>query len=157
MIYTPEDAEFDTLAARSLWFENVLLAEWGEVEPETEIPTALDWLSLLPAGRRLDIEEVDCSLAFVDDSGYVATIWDATGVEDDPWAVFLVDDCGARLLSEYSLFDEEPMDGALDVLLARAAEELPERLESGELSRAELPVPIPEWLMRPVLEYDEED
>jgi hypothetical protein len=108
MLFTPDDPEFAAYEAQHRWFEHVLLATWNELEVPEEVPVALDWLAVLPPGTDLDIEEVECSLAYVGESGYTATIWDASGVEDDlPWAVFLVDDFGARLLAEYSLFEEE--------------------------------------------------
>jgi hypothetical protein len=148
-LYLPDDPEFAALEARHRWFESVLLATFGELTTDDDPPEALDWLELLPAGRRLDIEEVECSLAFVADDGYTATVWDATGDGDDPWAVFLIDDFGPRLLAEYSVFDEDADDAARDAVLAHASEALPERLLLGALTRTGTPVPIPAWLAEP--------
>lgn len=159
MLYTPDEPEFSDFEARHRWFEHVLMAAWDEIELEEAIPGPLDWLGLLPPGRELDIEEAECSLAYVSESGYIATLWDTSGVEDDlPWAVFLVDDFGVRFLSEYSLFDEEdgPAAGALEAILARAAEELPVRLEAGEFDRTGTAVRIPDCLLHPILTEEDE-
>ena len=158
MLYTPDDPEFSQYEAHYRWFEHVLMAAWNEIVVEEELPEALDWLGRLPPGRELDIEEVECSLAYVSTTGYTATLWDASGVEDDlPWAVFLVDDFGARLLSEYSLFDDEDglEAGALEAVLAKASEELPDRLLAGEFDRRGEPRDVPDWLLHPtVIEED---
>jgi hypothetical protein len=153
MLYTPDDPEFADCEARFRWFEHVLLASWSEIEAPDETPEAFDWLALVPDGKALDIEDVECSLAFVSDSGYAATIWDASGVEDDlPWAVFLVDDFGARFLPEYSLFDgeEDLPESVLEDILAKAERELPDRLLAGEFDRAGEPLSLPDWLANPV-------
>ena len=153
MLFTPDDPEFAALESRHRWFEHVLLASWNEIEVPDETPVELDWPTVLPPGSEFDIEEVECSLAYVSSSGYTATIWDASGVEDDlPWAVFLVDDFGARLLMEYSLFEgeEEVPATALEEVLALAERELPDRLLSGELDRSLEPVIIPAWLLNPI-------
>ena len=154
MLYTPDDPEFSQHEAHFRWFEHVLMAAWNEIVVEDELPEALDWPLLLPPGREFDIEEVECSLAYVSATGYTATLWDASGVEDDlPWGVFLVDDFGTRLLSEYSLFDDEdgPEAGALEAILAKASEELPERLLAGEFDRGGEPLDVPDWLLHPTL------
>ena len=158
MLFTPDESEFAGFEARFRWFEHVLLAAWNEIQGEEEVPGALDWLRLLPEGTDLDIEDVECSLAYQSDSGYVATVWDASGVEDDlPWAVFLVDDFGARLLPEYSLFEgeDELPSTALEAVLARAEQELPDLLLSGALDRIGEPLSIPPWLATPL--YREEE
>ena len=154
MLYTPDDPEFSDHEAHHRWFEHVLMAAWNEIAVEGELPETLDWPLLLPPGREFDIEEVECSLVYVGESGYTATFWDATGVEDDlPGAFFLVDDFGARLLSEYSLFDGEdgPEDGALEAILQRALDELPDRLLAGEFDRTGEPLAVPDWLLHPIL------
>ena len=149
MLFTPDDPEFAALEARFRWFEHVLLASWNEIETPETLPGPLHWLGLLPDG----------SLAYQSDSGYTATVWDASGVEDDlPWAVFLVDDLGTRFLPEYSLFDgEDELPGsALEDVLAKAERELPDRLLAGEFDRSGEPLPIPGWLASPVfIEEDE--
>lgn len=153
MLFTPDDPEFAAYEAQHRWFEHVLLATWNELEVPEEVPVALDWLAVLPPGTDLDIEEVECSLAYVGESGYKATIWDASGVEDDlPWAVFLVDDFGARLLAEYSLFEDEDElpEAALEEVLARAEAELPDRLLAGEFDRELERLVIPAWLAEPI-------
>jgi hypothetical protein len=146
----PEEPEFASLEARDSWFVSVMLAEYGELEgvaSDIEMPAELDWLLATPLARRYDFEEAECGLAFyADDSDYCCTVWDVTGDGDDPWAVFLVDIYGARLLSEYSLFDEEATDEERDEVLGRAAIEIPARAERGELFRSGTPVTIPEWL-----------
>lgn len=159
MLFTPDDPEFAALEARFRWFEHVLLASWNEIETPDTLPDTLHWLGLLPDGSELDIEDVECSLAYQSDSGYTATVWDASGVEDDlPWAVFLVDDLGARFLPEYSLFDgeDELPESALEDVLAKAERELPDRLLAGEFDRSGEPLPIPGWLTNPVFIEEEE-
>ncbi len=153
MLFTPDDSEFAAFETRFRWFEHVLLAAWNEIQADEEVPGPLHWLALLPEGTDLDIEDVECSLAYRADSGYCATVWDASGVEDDlPWAVFLVDDFGARLLPEYSLFEgeEELPSTALEAVLARAERELPDLLLSGTLDRTGEPLSVPEWLVKPI-------
>lgn len=150
-LYTPDDPEFASLEARHRWFDAVLQAECGELlGDEDGAPAALNWLDLVPPSRALDLVECECSLAYVGDSGYACTIWDATGEEDEPWAVFVVDDAGPRWLSEYSLFDEDADEAALEATLEKASAELPARLEAGDFDRPAPPVPIPDWLARPV-------
>jgi hypothetical protein len=156
-IYLPEDPEFEAYESRHLWFLGVLLAECGELAamPEdAETPAALDWLALLSMACRCEMEEAECSLAYVGKNGYTATLWDATGGEDLEeinsaetfWAMFLVDDAGPRLLSEYSILDEDMAPEDREALLRRAQTELPDRLLSGEFDRPITPVPIPEYL-----------
>src|SRR5918998_550610 len=107
-IYTePDEPEYAYLERRHGWFPRVLEAEYGEQEAPSELPQALNWLLLVPAARRYDFEEVECGLAYVaPDGGYACTVWDVSGEEDDPWAVFVVDDYGARFLPEYSVLEE---------------------------------------------------
>ena len=113
---------------------------------------------LLPEDPRYDLESVECSIAYENDAtGYAATVWDASGEDDLPWAVVLVDDFGARLLSEYSLLDEDADEETLEALLAKAAVELPKRLLAGEFDREGTPLEIPEWLaVAPALTDGEE-
>ena len=150
-IYTePEEPEFADAEARDAWFAAVMLAEYGELEgvpSDIEVPAELDWLLATPLTRRYDFEEAECGLAYhAPDSAYRCTVWDVTGEGDDPWAVFLVDAFGTRLLPEYSLFDEEATDEERDEVLGRAAIEIPARLERGEFTRTGTPVTIPPWL-----------
>lgn len=143
----PDEPEFARLEARHGWFARVLLVEYGESDAPSEIPGALNWLDLVPAARRYDFEDAECGLAYQSpDGAYSATVWDASGEEDDPWAVFLVDDFGARLLSEYSLLDEAMPDADREERLRRAAEDLPDRLEAGEFDRSGMAIVIPAWL-----------
>lgn len=160
-IYTePEEPEFVRMEARHRWFYNVLLAEYGELPgapEETDPPEALNWLLLVPPERRYDFEEVECGLVYVaPDGGYACTVWDATGEEDDPWGVFVVDDFGPRLLAEYSIFDEEATEEAREAVLRRAADEVPERAERGEFVRSGEPVAIPAWLLVELVEGEED-
>lgn len=158
MLFTPDDPEFAALEEQARWFEHVLLASWSEIETPEPLPDSLHWLALLPEGGELDIEDVECSLAYQSDSGYTATIWDASGVEDDlPWAVFIVDALGARFLAEYSLFEgeEELPEAALEAILAKAERELPDRLLAGEFDRNGEPLHIPGWLTSPVFIEEE--
>ena len=149
-IYTEsEEPEFARLEQRHGWFPRVMLAEYGEAEedPPEEIPVALDWLRLVPSTRRYDFEDVECGLAYVSAGGdYACTVWDVSGEEDDPWAVFVVDDFGARLLPEYSTFDEDATEEERAAVLRRAGDELPARLEAGELARSGTPLDVPPWL-----------
>jgi hypothetical protein len=146
-----EEPEFAAAEARHRWFPNVMLADYGELSaaPEdTEVPDALNWLLMVPPERRYDFEDAECSLVYVSpDGSYTATLWDATGEDDDPWAVFWVDDFGPRLLTEYSLFDEEASEEEQESVLRRAAEEIPEKAERGEFTRTGEPIEIPDWLM----------
>lgn len=150
-LYTPDDPEFAEFASHHAWVEHALAAACGELEGDPELPGELDWLTLLPPSLMLDIETVDCGLAFNED-GYTATVWDATGEEDFPWVTLLVDDAGVRLLKEYSALDE---DADLDALLETASEELPERLLAGELTRQLPALTLPDWLTSPT--YKPED
>ncbi|MDX1934852.1 MAG: hypothetical protein SFU56_19820 [Capsulimonadales bacterium] len=150
-LYTPEDAGFEEIAERHLWFANVLAFEYGEaVADDATVPDALNWIRLLPVDLQLGLDEADCSLAYVGENGYVGTIWDVTGPDDLPWAVFLADDLGPRLLTEFSLLTEEATDDALQTVLQAAAETIPARLLAGEYDRHGEPVPIPEFLRSPL-------
>jgi hypothetical protein len=144
-LYTPDDPEFPALAERHAWLEHALAAACGELEGDPDLPEALDWLQLVPPALILDFESVDCALAY-ENNGYLATVWDATGEGDFPWATLLVDAAGVRLLSEYSTFDEGD-----DLLAAVAAGslELPDRLLAGEFDRTDTPLTIPGWLIQP--------
>ena len=162
-IYTePEEPEFARMEARHRWFGNVLLAEYGELvgAPEDEdVPESLNWLLQVPLERRYDFEEAECGLAYVAaDGGYACTIWDVTGEEDDPWAVFVVDDFGARLLPEYTIFDEEATTEQRDAVLRRAADETAGRAENGDFTRtAAALLAVPEWLLvEPELDEDDD-
>jgi len=151
-IYTePDEPEFARLEARHRWFWNVLLADYGELEaaPDAgEAPESLNWLLLVPPDRRYDFDEAECGLAYVSpDGSYACTIWDATGEEDDPWAVFLIDDYGPRLLPEYSVFGEDTSVEAREAILKRAADEVPERAERGDFTRTGEAIVVPEWLL----------
>jgi hypothetical protein len=151
-LYTPDDPEFSALAARHAWLEHALAAACGELADDPELPKELDWLTLLPPALMLDIESVDCSLAFTLE-GYVATVWDATGEDDFPWATLLVDAAGVRLLPEYSALSEE---ADLSTILEKAAAELPDRLLCGEFSRPDAPpLTIPKWLSSPTYKPEE--
>lgn len=150
-LHTPDDPEFAALEARHAWFDAVLMAECGELEGGDDgAPDALNWLSLVPLARALDFAETECSLAWVAPDGYVCTVWDAFGDEDDPlWAVFLVDDAGPRLLPDLSCFDEDADEAQVDALLEKGARELPERLLAGAYDRDAPPATIPDWLREP--------
>ena len=93
-LYTePNEPEFAESEARHAWFAAVLLHEYGEqggAPAETETPAALNWLEQVPLARRYDFDDAECGLVFLadDGSGYRCTIWDVTGADDDPWAVF---------------------------------------------------------------------
>jgi len=147
-----DDPAFARVERRHRWFPQVLRAEYGEIEPrgdEEEIPAALNWLALVPAARRYDFEDVECSLVYVDEKGgYAGSVWDVSGENDAPWAVFVVDDYGARLLPEYSALDDDASEADLEDALRRAAHELPDRIIRGEFTRAGTPVSVPDWLMR---------
>lgn len=148
-IYDESDgAVFADYEERFAWVPNVLAVEYGEWETEESVPEGMNWLELLPDDPRYDLDEVECSLVYVnEDTGYTATIWDASGEDDLPWAVLLVDEYGARLLPEYSVLDEDANEELLESALAKAAVELPARLESGEFDRAGERIVIPEWLL----------
>jgi hypothetical protein len=158
VLYLPEDPEFSLYESRHLWFLGVLLAECGELAamPEdAQTPPALDWLAQLPVSCRYEMEEAECSLAYVSELGYVATVWDAIGggdlddlesTEETFWAVFIVDDAGARLLAEYSILDEEMHSETREVLLQKTRDELPDRLIAGDFTRPITPVSVPEYL-----------
>lgn len=136
-LYDPTDEAFDALAERFRWFEDVIAVEYGEDETDAKIPDALNWLRLVPLEFQLGLADVECSLVYQNPAtDYLCSIWDVTGEDDLPWIVFLADDFGPRLLSEYSLLAEEAEPDALNALLDRAAEELPERLLRGEFDRA---------------------
>jgi len=156
----PADPTFAQLEERFRWFPAVLEAEYGErTAPEGAggIPAALDWMNDLSPEARYSFDELECSLAFNDpESGYVCTVWDVSGEDDLPWAVYLVDDYGARLLPEYSVLDNDVGDETLDAALQRAAEELPERLAAGEFTRTGNAPTVPDWLLA-VADEDEED
>jgi hypothetical protein len=158
----PEDPAFARLEERFRWFPAVLEAEYGErTAPEgaAGVPAALDWMTSLAPEVRYSFDEVECSLAFEDPAaGYACTIWDVSGEDDLPWAVYLVDDHGARLLPEYSVLDNDVGDETLNAALQRAAEQLPDRLASGEFTRTEGTAPaVPDWLRVAVSEDDEEN
>lgn len=158
-IYDESDGnDFADFEERFAWVPNVLAVEYGEWETEETAPPELNWLNLLPDDPRYDLDEVECSLVYENDTtGYTATVWDASGEDDLPWAVLLIDDYGARLLDEYSLFDEDADEEALEAILAKAASELPARLESGEFDRTGEPLVIPEWLMSAPAPEEEEE
>ena len=148
-----EEPEFAAAEARHRWFFNVMLADYGELRTapdDIEVPEALNWLLLVPQDRRNDFEEAECSMAYISpDGSYSATVWDATGAEDEPWAVFWIDDFGPRLLSEYSVFSEEMTDEEQEAVLQRAADEIPEKAARGEFIRTGETITIPDWLMAP--------
>ena len=102
----------------------------------------------LPDDVRYSFDEVECSLGFEDGAaGYACTIWDVSGEDDLPWAVYVVDDFGARLLPEYSTLSQDAEPSALDAALQRATDELPPRLLAGEFTRTEgAPLEIPTHL-----------
>src|SRR5689334_7154979 len=147
-LYTePDEPEFAELEERFRWFENVIAFEYGEREAEGEIPAALNWLFLLPEDLQFSLADVECSLAYRNEAtGYSCTIWDVSGEDDLPWAVFLADDYGARLLREYSVLTEEAEPAMLEEALRRAADEIPNRVLHGEFDRTGVPVPVPGWL-----------
>lgn len=146
---SPEDAPLQEAYTRYRWFEHVLEFEYGERPDPQEVPPALNWVRLLPTEAQFGLDSVECSLYYAGISGYRCTIWDVTGEDDLPWAVFVVDDFGPRLLPEYSVLDEEANESDLERTLARAGEELPERLERGDFDRTGTPLIIPDWLDAP--------
>jgi len=144
----PNEAEWAALHDRDNWVEAVLALEYGEAEaPEGEsLPKELNWLTQVPVDLRFDFDSVECSLAFVSEDGsYSCTLWDVSGEEDVPWVSLLVDVYGARVLTEYSLLEEDDSE-VLDSVLDRATRELPKRLEGGEFTRSGTPLVIPEWV-----------
>lgn len=146
-----EEPEFAAAEARFRWFLNVLLADYGELSaaPENfEIPEPLNWLQTVPPETRYDFEDVECSLVYVSPDGfYTGSIWDVSGEESYPWAVFWVDDLGPRLLTEYSLLAEEMIEEEQEAVFRRAADEIPEKAERGDFTRSGEPIVIPDWLM----------
>ena len=136
------------LSERFGWVPEVLAVEYGERDDYDAAPPQLNWLELIPDDPRYDFADVECSLAYVSDTtGYTATVWDATGEDDLPWAVLLADDYGVRLLSEYSVLDEDADDETLEAVLQKSAAELAPRLESGTFDRTGTPIVVPDWLM----------
>ena len=146
-----EEPEFAAAEARFRWFLNVLLADYGELSaaPENfEIPEPLNWLQTVPPETRYDFEDVECSLVYVSpDGSYTGSIWDVSGEESYPWAVFWVDDLGPRLLTDYSLLAEEMTEEEQEAVFRRAADEIPEKAERGDFTRSGEPIVIPDWLM----------
>ncbi|MBC8103050.1 MAG: hypothetical protein H7Z41_10740 [Cytophagales bacterium] len=158
-LYTEiEEPEFADGEARHRWFVNVVLADYGELESapkDTEVPNELNWLLLVPPDRRYDFEDVECGMVYLSpDGAYTATVWDASGEDDEPWGVFWVDDFGPRLLPEYSVFREEATEEEREAVLRRAADEIPDRAERGEWTRTGTPVAVPDWLMTELSEDD---
>ena len=148
-LYTEAEEEgFERLVTRHAWVETVLEAEYGERETNDEtIPESLNWLLLVPEDPRYDFDAVEPSLAFEDETtGYACTLWDASGENDYPWAVLLADDYGVRLLSEYSVLEEDADEKSLDSVLQRATDELPDRLLRGDFTRIGDTIPIPDFL-----------
>lgn len=164
----PGDPNFRRLEERHGWFERVVEFEYGErsggpgsggdtASEEEDVPPALNWLLSLPETVRYDIDTVECSLAFLSaDKKYACTLWDVSGEDDLPWAVFVVDDFGARLLPEYSVLDNDAPEEALEDALRRAADEIPGRLEGGGFTRAGKPMDVPDYL-RMRRDSDEEE
>lgn len=151
----PDDPKLAAAYERTRWFEHVLEAEYGERETAGQIPEPLYWLSQLPESLQLGLDDAEISLAYESETTpYRCALWEVTGGDDRPWLTFLVDDYGARLLTEYSVLDEEADDETLDKVLARAASELPDRLIAGEFDRTGEPVPVPDWLSEPLIEED---
>ena len=156
-IYTPGDREFEALIAVHAWFDHVLRAERGEIlGDENGAPDNLNWLRQLPVDLELEIEETDGSLVGVAEDGSVTSIWEAYGPDDLPWCVFVVDQCGARLLPEYSVLDLDATDGPLDVILATGANEIPARYLEGDFLRTGDAVEIPDWVLHPVDRPDQD-
>jgi len=144
----PDDPNLDRLARRFAWFAAVLEVDYGERDGDKDIPAEMHWLAELPVDVRYGFDEVECSLGFEDAAaGYACAVWEASGEDDIPWAVYVVDDFGARLLPEYSVLDIDADEGTLDAALGRAADELPDRLLAGEFVRGGLtPLAIPDYL-----------
>ena len=152
----PGDPPFARTEERDRWFPNVLLAEYGELDVPGDVPAALNWLEPLPPARRYDFEEAECGAVYVSPGGdYACSVWDVSGENDDPWAVFVVDPFGARWLPEYSVLDEDAPDAAREAILKRAVDELPDRLEAGQFTRTGTPVSIPDWLLAEPSDEDE--
>ena len=145
----PSDPPFVEIERRDRWFPHVLLAEYGEgIAPDEEIPDALNWLLQIPAARRYDFEEAECGMAYVSgDGGYACSVWDVSGENDDPWAVFVVDLLGARLLPDFSILDEEADAETRAAVLRRAADAIPDAAVRGEYTRTGTPLVIPSWLL----------
>lgn len=147
----PDDPALAAAYEETRWFEHVLEAEYGERDAPEAIPDALNWLALLPTTLQLGLDDAECSLGYTSEtSGYRCALWEVTGEDDRPWLAFLVDDFGVRLLTEYSVLDEEAADEVLDLALAKTASELPRRLTAGEFDRVGEPVTIPDWLATPL-------
>ena len=152
-VYLPDEKPFLILADRFAWFENVLAFEYGERDADAAIPSELNWLRLLPENLQLSLAYVECSLAYENPAtGYVAAVWDVSGEDDLPWAVFLADDFGSRLLTEYSLLAEDAEPKDLDAVLSSATAEIPDRLLAGTFDRDGTPLSIPEWLAAPEMD-----
>lgn len=145
-LHTETEPAFTRLETRHSWFARVLEVEYGEAPAPGEVPPAFNWLLLLPLTYRYDFDEVECSLAYTSPNGYACTVWEASGEDDLPWAVFVVDDAGTRFLPEYSVLDENADEQALNDALKRGADELPRRLEAGEFDRDRPPLVLPTWL-----------
>lgn len=153
----PDAPEFARLESQFAWIPAVLEVEYGERDLDNETPTDLNWLLLLPEDPRYDLDEVECSLAYENpETGYACTIWDASGEDDLPWAVLVADDFGVRLLPEYSVLNEDADETTLESALARAAEELPDRLTTGEFDRTGEPIALPDWLLAVVDEEEQQ-
>lgn len=151
-----EDAPLQEAYTHYRWFEHVLEFEYGERDSSDSttlsVPDELNWLRLLPATAQVGLDAVECSLYYQSEtSGYSCTVWDVTGEDDLPWVVFLVDDFGPRLLTEFSVLDEdaENVDALLEETLSRTADELPARLRRGDFDRIGTPLVIPAWLDEP--------
>jgi hypothetical protein len=145
----PSEPVFAEIERRDRWFPNVLLAEYGELAEGSEIPNALNWLNEVPVARRYDFEDVECGMVYVsEDGGYACSVWDVSGADDDPWAVFVVDPLGARLLPAFSILDEKQMDEEQRTgLLKKAADAIPDAAVRGEFTRTGEPLVIPDWLL----------
>ncbi len=144
----PSEPIFARIEERDRWFPNVLLAEYGELSGGGEVPDALNWLLQIPAARRYDFEDVECGMVYVsNDNGYACSVWDVSGANDDPWAVFVVDAMGARLLPAFSLLDENQTDEERAALLKKAADAIPDSAERDEFTRTGEPLVIPDWLL----------
>lgn len=144
----PSESAFAEIERRDRWFPNVLLAEYGELADGDEIPDALNWLKQIPAARRYDFEDVECGMVYVsEDNGYACSVWDVSGEDDDPWAVFVVDALGARLLPAFSILDEDRADQERAALLKKAADAIPDAAIRGEFTRTGELLVIPDWLL----------
>lgn len=147
----PAEPEFAQIEKRDRWFANVLLFEYGELASapgDADVPTALNWLLDVPGERRYDFEDAECGMVYVSDDGaYACSIWDVSGEHDDPWAVFVVDPFGARLLPEFSVLDERSEDRQRETVLKTAADAIPDQAVAGAFIRTGTPVAIPNWLL----------